>query len=885
MLYFIPLNRKQIRWDAKNTWYSALELANDEIDISCKDMQTDYLVLDLSYTACCEVAVVGDKAFSVNQKNKDREEVKNKDNIISVKYSGLEPVKQFFDLYIEKVKKHYKNIILVRAECPKYAINRYFVQAYSTPEEKRYNKTVKEFEDYFIEKVSPIVIDISRFYYHDLMNQKYGPFVSYEQSFYDNVGDILTDILLRNSQETYFANASYKYILKRYLRFYDIAKARGEQDLLLDEKQLLNRLVRTMNKETIEKYIFELSFLERQHLETFDELTERVKLFPSLSKFVQVVKHILYEQTDVIDENMDKLLGNGFGLESDILVRTREYYAQKNYMDEQGINPSNLQEFYEAMKADRLGEYDKAIDQVNQAIKKFDAKIKPYKTLFASKEEFANAAAYYTCNCRVSSVDVWGHFITKCIGAKDNPYCRMENVIQKVSFTDKEKAQQVYKKLSCSDAKWLLFDIYFIVQNIENIKSMTQESLTEAFDKFIVFAKNRYGKHIIMHKLQIKTSYEEHGNAVEFNNAPKLIQDGELLEKWQNYVIQKLSCHVIDSAKQYALKRDTCIVEDGINYGWDYLENAIKKYWEIVKPELIHMKIENYLDARVNFSLGNDLIIAMLANRYRKTIFTIFAYRDYAARPFCQCNNIRILTDVPLAGIKKCNNMMVLENRALEKEKTVFWERRKKEMTKKGKKIYSLKADLIYSVNVSSQTKGEGVVVFVRNFKNSSNLQPYEEKYRTDLIKLCKESAQEKRKVCLMSTGDNDRDGEMAEDIMKQLEPEMREFVQTYSYQGNMSEAVEILENAEYILGSGFYEIALGFLMEKTVYPIVYSEKIEQMLKESGFQGKYCDLRMNDSMSWEDVRGNIEYKLQTEKLKADSQMQLDILDKVLGRVN
>ncbi len=881
MLYFIPLNRKQLKWDARNTWYSALELANDEIDISCKDMQTDYLVLDLSYTACCEVAVVEDKAYSVNQKNKGREELKNKENIISVKYSGLEPVKKFFDRYIEKVKKHYKNIILVRTECPQYAINRYFVQSYSTPEEKRYNKTVKEFEEYFIEQVSPVVIDISRFYYHDLMNQKYGPFVSYEQGFYDNVGDILNGITLRDNSETYFAEASYKYILKRYLRFYDVAWARGEQKLLLDDRIPLNQIVKAMNKKMVEKYIFELSFLARQKLETFQELMERAKLFPSLYQFVQIVKHIYYDKKDVAEEDLGKLLGEGLGLEVEILNRTREYYKKKNLIDVQGINLSNLKEFYEAMKADKQGEYDKAVDWMNQAVKKFDARIKPYKTLFASEEEFANGAAYYACNCAISAVDIWGHFITKYIGSKDNPYCRVENIVDGVSLTKQDNVISVYHKLLRSEAKWFLFDLYFLVENVGQIKNLKEQELQEAFDKFILFAKDRYGKHIIMHKLQIKTSYiEEHGNSVEFTNSEKLKQDGELLEKWQNYIIQNLPCHVIDTANQYVLKRDTCIVNDGVNYGWDYLESVTNQFREIVRPSITNMKIDNYLDAVVNFSLGNDLIVAMLAGRYSKTNFTLFAYNEYGARPFREFDNLQILTGVSAAGIKQCKKMLVLESGAFEKEQTIFRGRRQKEMMKKAKKIYPLKADLIYSVNIGNKSKGDGAVVFVRNLKNTRNFQSYEEKYREDLTRLCKEFAQHNKKVCLMSTGYGDRDGAMAGEILDKLEPQVRKWVQTYSYQGNIEETLGILQGAEYILGSGYHEIALGFLMEKTVYPIVCSDKIVQMLEDSGFQGKYCDLRSNDNMSLEDIESNGQCKLQADKLTDASQKQLAALDKV-----
>lgn len=592
MLYFIPLNRKKIKWDTRNAWYSALELANDEMDISCNDMQMDYLVLDLSYTACCEVAILGDKAYSVNQKNKDRAEIKE-GNTISVKYSGLEPVKKYFDRYIEKVKKHYKNIILVRTSCPKYALNRYYVQEYHTPEANRFNTTVKEFEEYFIEKASPIVIDISRFYYHDLMNRKYGPFVSYEQGFYDNVGDILTDILLRGKQEKCYEMASYKYILRRYLRYYDAAVIRQEQHMLLDEGVLINQIIETMNKKMVDKFSYELSFLARHGLENIDALAKKAKLFPTLSRYVNLVRNIMYKHHDVARENVEKILDEGFGLEKEILSKTREYYENKQYIPSSYINLFNLKEFYEAMKAEKNGEYDKAIASVNHAIKKYNPKQKTYKTIFANEEELKNIFAYYTQHCGMVSVDVWGHMITQCMVKQENPYYSIE-IKEQTSCLIEQDAEETYAKLENFQGQWFVFDVYNMLVKSEHLNELSTEDMEKAWNSFITFVQKKYGNHVIMHKLQIKQSYvDDSGNTVEFNNATKLQQEQEQLEKWQNYVLQRLDCQVIDCTGAYDLKQDTCIVRDGMNYGWDYLKEAREKFTEYVRADIFPQKKDN----------------------------------------------------------------------------------------------------------------------------------------------------------------------------------------------------------------------------------------------------------------------------------------------------
>ena len=54
MLYYTPVEKKQIRWDTKDAWCSALELACKEWDVAEKENKC--LLVDLSYTISAPVA-------------------------------------------------------------------------------------------------------------------------------------------------------------------------------------------------------------------------------------------------------------------------------------------------------------------------------------------------------------------------------------------------------------------------------------------------------------------------------------------------------------------------------------------------------------------------------------------------------------------------------------------------------------------------------------------------------------------------------------------------------------------------------------------------------------------------------------------------------------
>lgn len=923
MLYFTPVNKEQVTWNTQNAWKSVLELANDSVELVCTDNEQDYLVVDLSYTVTCKVAALKGKYYSINGVNKDLPELKEAYTQIDVQTAGLETVKEPFEKYIQKVKKSFKNIILVRMACPDCAFNKYFVQRYKPEGVEAYTKTLQEMEEYFIEQVSPVVVDFGRFYFHDYKNRKFGIYTSYEESYYQNMAEVFCEVIVKKNTQKLYEIPNYKYILQRYLTYYEKAKERVEQHLILDRNTPLNQVIRSMNQNMIKENMGELCKLATKNPKTFDEILALVK--PELGQFISLVKVVMEGQVTL--KQIPDIFGHEYDLELEILTITRAYYAEKEYMQKHFVNRINLKAFYSAMVAAEQGDIAYAVQEVNEALKLVDEEIKPYNQSAETIEDFAQSIGYYVSQSQLIPVDVWGKFITNMIVQKPVGYYKACMQVNNRSFTREEDCAEIYKKMQRSEAQWLIFDMYCILDNDPDIFEKSDEEIQAALDTFISFVTKRYGNHSYLHKLTIQTSYvDAEGNQVDFANKDELAKRAEFLNKWQNYVAGNLYGHVINVGYKHKLTLDSFIVNDGINYGMDYFDEARTLLRRIVHYNVKPLMVENYVNAYMNLNLGDDLFLETLANRYPKTEFTIFSKNKYVKRPLEKYTNLKFITEEFPSSIESCKrNITIGGSMFIE---GAFWQskyQRNLDMVNKSKRSFILGAnfgpynepefvekhkelfekcdlvcfrdsdsynefadvksvqesvDILFGSKYTSKQKGEGAVISVINLKTRPRLAEYWETYIESMANLCQEMVAVKMPVCLMSFCDNEGDYVAINDIMEKLDDSVKAQVRTYSYDGDTQEAMNVIDSARYVVGTRFHAVVLGFLLEKCVCPIAYSNKTSNLLADLQFPKEYCTVEDTSKLSLDFVKEHEAVQVPLKKLRKKAKRHFKKLDRI-----
>lgn len=171
----------------------------------------------------------------------------------------------------------------------------------------------------------------------------------------------------------------------------------------------------------------------------------------------------------------------------------------------------------------------------------------------------------------------------------------------------------------------------------------------------------------------------------------------------------------------------------------------------------------------------------------------------------------------------------------------------------------------------------------------------YEEKYRQAIIEMTKRLIDNGYKITYMSFCKNENDELAIEEILNKLnenvnqnsakENNLRDFIETYYYRGNIKEALEVLNNSDIIVGTRFHATILGLLLNKTVIPIIYSDKTKHVLEDLSFKGKTVDIRELENYNIEELfeKENMDYKLNVEKIRKEAELQFKELDKVLKK--
>lgn len=580
------LKTNQMKWNASQTWLSALELANGEYSFDGKQ-EDDYLVVDLSYTANSIIVKKEDKIYTANQGNYDRGVILKEEPKINILWNGVQSEIAVFEKYIAWVQKYFDkdHIILVRTICPDRCLTRSFVSAYHPEGKECFNKNIQELEELFIKKADPVVIDIAREYYVNTCVQNYGAYVSYEERFFWNIKEILEQIVLKKKEQRIYDMSAYRFVLERYIYYYNPAYERDEQYLLLERSTPLNIAARAMNRKWLERYKYSLDTIARLKPESFQEILEKYDFycFPVLEKFIRLVWDVSECRCPEDWSILDELWGTRTGIEVDMQTMLRKYYREEEDLPSYMLPRDFVKEFYMAMIYAKQQEYRKAIAYINQVIKKRNKKNKKYRTRKNTKEQFSMALQYYQTLCEPVAVDIWGSFSTSKILYKEDGCYRVGECILNKSCIRPEEYREAKEKLQESPAKWLLFDIFSVLNEYPLKDEATDREIKAKLDTFIQMLKECYGNHLLFHKWTFRTKYKDEAEDtwVKFSNADVLRDKGNMLECYQSYLEESVD-YVIDVAADCKLSADSIIIIDGINYEWAYYEKASRRLEEVI---------------------------------------------------------------------------------------------------------------------------------------------------------------------------------------------------------------------------------------------------------------------------------------------------------------
>lgn len=195
--------------------------------------------------------------------------------------------------------------------------------------------------------------------------------------------------------------------------------------------------------------------------------------------------------------------------------------------------------------------------------------------------------------------------------------------------------------------------------------------------------------------------------------------------------------------------------------------------------------------------------------------------------------------------------------------------------------------DVVFSLPEISSTidsENKNIIISIINLKERSNLSKYNDIYINKLVDIINNFVNNKYKITLMGFCVAEGDSKISNRIFDKLSSFSKENVSVYNYEGNLTEALSLLSKSDGIMATRFHSMILGWRFGKKVFPIVYSDKTLNVIKDVNFDGKYSLINEIDKVEAEDLLKYFQntkgFDVSTEIL--DAEHQFLSVDKFFG---
>lgn len=190
-----------------------------------------------------------------------------------------------------------------------------------------------------------------------------------------------------------------------------------------------------------------------------------------------------------------------------------------------------------------------------------------------------------------------------------------ENSSWRVGYIKSAFHKDLPEQLKQTESRWLLLDFYDLICDVveyhggiltadsevrglkfyKQIKEecqvtsidavLSDEEIKERFGVFIRFIKERYGKNIIFVRADVKTRFLDFTRSMKPIRGYKketLLKKKEFLDKWQDYFLEHMDCHVIDNARKYHAD-DLCVSGAFmVHYEKEFYEKGYRQIRKII---------------------------------------------------------------------------------------------------------------------------------------------------------------------------------------------------------------------------------------------------------------------------------------------------------------
>ncbi|MGF9741820.1 polysaccharide pyruvyl transferase family protein [Priestia megaterium] len=162
--------------------------------------------------------------------------------------------------------------------------------------------------------------------------------------------------------------------------------------------------------------------------------------------------------------------------------------------------------------------------------------------------------------------------------------------------------------------------------------------------------------------------------------------------------------------------------------------------------------------------------------------------------------------------------------------------------------------DIIFQLKTQKNQKQENnIIISVIKPSIRKHLSQYDEVYYDKIKDIAIYFIKKGYYVTLMSFCELEGDKEAVGKIVDLIPSEFSERVKKHYYTTNIEDTLNVMAQSSFIVATRFHSMILGWVFNKPVFPIVYSEKMTNVMKDVGFKGFYTDFKNINNVKPEQV--------------------------------
>lgn len=195
-----------------------------------------------------------------------------------------------------------------------------------------------------------------------------------------------------------------------------------------------------------------------------------------------------------------------------------------------------------------------------------------------------------------------------------------------------------------------------------------------------------------------------------------------------------------------------------------------------------------------------------------------------------------------------------------------------------------LAPDIVFQLapkGLDKEKKSLGISLI--EIKNRADLVKYRTNYINKFKDITERAIENGEKVTFFSFCEAQGDLEIIEEIVNCINPKYKKSIEVVNYRGNIDEFLEKFEKMEKIIGTRFHACILSQVFNQGLYPIIYSEKTYNVLKDIGLDKNYSWIKDIDNLNIDTLFGNISNnKISEKSIFKKSEKQFEELDKYVA---